>query len=234
MRIDSAARRFLSLELLAGLLVFAAMTLTLGEISEDVVNGEPLTVVDARLSIWLNIHGTAHLTTAMFAITSFGATQTVSCIATVFGLYLIWQRRFYWLAALVSSVGGGMLLNKLLKYVFHRPRPFFDDPLLKLTSYSFPSGHTMMATVLYGLLAAYFFATTKNWRRRVLIILSASLLILLVGFSRIYLGAHYLSDVLGAMAEGLAWLSLCLTVAYSFWRKQSYDAPSTAHSLKGL
>ena len=113
-----------------------------------------------------------------------------------------------------------MLLNRILKYVFQRPRPHFDDPLLSLTSYSFPSGHTMTATVLFGVLAAYFFTTAPDWRRRVVIFFVASFLILLVGFSRIYLGAHYLSDVLGAMAEGLAWLSFCLTVVYSVWRRR--------------
>ncbi|MGH9930880.1 MAG: phosphatase PAP2 family protein, partial [Pyrinomonadaceae bacterium] len=119
------------------------------------------------------------------------------------------------------SVLGGTLLNRLLKYAFHRPRPFLSDPLLTITSYSFPSGHTMAATVLYGVIAAYLLTATPDWRRRALIIFSASFLILLVGFSRMYLGAHYLSDVLGAMAEGLAWLALCLTAVYSVWRQQN-------------
>jgi len=114
-----------------------------------------------------------------------------------------------------------MLLNRILKYVFQRPRPHFDDPLLSLSSYSFPSGHTMTATVVFGVLASYLFTTTQDWRRRALIVCVAGFLILLVGFSRIYLGVHYLSDVLGAMAEGLAWLALCLTVVYSIWRRQS-------------
>jgi undecaprenyl-diphosphatase len=215
----SSVRRFLSLHIIAGVLVFTTMTLTLGEISEDIINREPLTLADARLSVWLHWHRSPALTNAMFVATSLGSTIVVTCIAIALGLNFLWRRRFYWLAALATSVGGGALLNKLLKYIFHRPRPHFDDPILKLTSYSFPSGHTMMATVLYGVVAAYLLAKTQDWRWRALIILSTGLLIALVAFSRMYLGAHYLSDVLGAMAEGLAWMALCLTVVYSIWRR---------------
>jgi membrane-associated phospholipid phosphatase len=197
------------------ILVFGTMTLTLGEISEDVINREPLTVIDAQLGTWLHAHATPSLTSAILVSTSLGSTIVVSCIAVALGLYLLWQRRFYWLGAVLSSVFGGMLLNKILKYVFHRARPQFTDPLLTLNSYSFPSGHTIMATTLYGVLAAYLITRTTDLRRRVLIVLATGFLILLVGFSRMYLGAHYLSDVLAAIAEGLAWLSLCLTVVHS-------------------
>ena len=218
MKQQSYRSGFLGLQFVAGLIIFATMTLTLWGISEAISNHEPLTVADAKFSTWLHSHTLPLLTSAMFVVTCLGSSLFVSCIAVVFGLYLIRRRRLYWLAAFLSSVYGGMLLNRILKYMFQRPRPHFDDPLLSLSSYSFPSGHTMTATVVYGVLAAYFFATTQNWRRRVVIVLVASFLILLVGFSRIYLGVHYLSDVLGAMAEGLAWLALCLTVVYSFWR----------------
>jgi undecaprenyl-diphosphatase len=221
MKKHSYQKGFLGLHLLAGLIIFAAMTFTLGEISEDINKREPLTVADAQLSTWLHSHTLPRLTSAMFVLTYLGSSMVASSVAAVFGLYLIWRRRFYWLAAIVSSVYGGMLLNKILKYAFQRPRPHFDDPLVSLTSYSFPSGHTMTATVLYGVLAAYFFTNTEDWRRRVAIILVAGFLIVLVAFSRVYLGAHYLSDVLGAMAEGMAWLALCLTVVYSFWRQQN-------------
>jgi len=213
--------RFPGLHLAAGIIVFVAMTLTLGEISEGIINREPLTVADARLSVWLHVHTSPLLTSAMRVITFFGSTLGVILFATAFGFYFVWRRRFDWLAALASAVLGGMLLNKILKFAFHRPRPFFTDPLLTLTSFSFPSGHTMNATVLYGVIAAYLFTTTRAWTRRALVIFSASLLVLLVAFSRMYLGAHYLSDVLGAMAEGLAWLTVCLTVVYSIWLRRS-------------
>jgi undecaprenyl-diphosphatase len=204
---------------IAGALVFATMTLTLGEISEDVINREPLTIADVQLTYWLHAHATPRLTGTMLFGTWFGSTLIVSCIAAGFALYLLWRRRFYWAAAALSSVFGGMLLNKILKYVFHRARPQFTNPILSLDSYSFPSGHTMMATVLYGVLAAYLVSETTDPRRRALVVIAASFMIVLVGFSRIYLGAHYLSDVLAAMAEGVAWLSLCLTVVHSVWQR---------------
>jgi len=213
-------KRYLGWHLVIGLLIFASTTLILAEIAEDIINSEPLTIADAKLSIWLHTHASPQLTTAFLVITAFGSTVPVSCIAVAVGLYLLWRRQTYWLAAVWLSVFGGMLLNKLLKYVFHRPRPHFDDPILALTSYSFPSGHTMAATVLYGVLAALLVTKVKRWPLRILIILIAFLVIVLVGFSRMYLGAHYLSDVLGAFAEGLAWLSLCLTAVYSVWRHQ--------------
>lgn len=215
------SKGYLGLHLVIGLLVFAGMTLILGEIAEDIMNSEPLTVADAQLSTWLHTHGSTQLTTALLVVTSLGSTVPVSCIAVAAGLYLLWRRQPYWLAAIWLSVFGGMLLNKLLKYVFHRPRPHFNDPILALTSYSFPSGHTMAATVLYGVLAALLVTKIKRPGFRVLVVLSASFLIALVGFSRMYLGAHYLSDVLGAIAEGLAWLSLCLTAVYSVWRQRN-------------
>jgi membrane-associated phospholipid phosphatase len=202
----------------AGVLVFAIMTLVLAGISEDVVSGRPLTVADVQFSAWLRAHRSPSVTSAMRVVTSLGSTLTVTCVAGVLAVGLVWrQRRPYWFAALVLSVLGGGLLNRLLKEAFHRPRPSFDDPVLIFTGYGFPSGHTMMASVLYGVVAAYLCAHTSDWRRRLLVVASAGLLIALVGFSRIYLGAHYLSDVLAAMAEGLAWLSLCLTAVYSVW-----------------
>lgn len=197
------------------------MTLTLGEIAEDVRNGEPLTFTDVRFSNWLHTNGSAPLTKVMWIITSLHASAVV-CVAAVLVGFVLWRRRErYWVAALWVSVFGGLLLNRTLKLVFHRARPHFDDPLLTLTSYSFPSGHTMIATVFYGALAAFVFAKSKSWPLRIFAAVLAITLIVLVAFSRVYLGAHYLSDVLGAMAEGLAWIALTLTALYYFWNRDT-------------
>ena len=216
---ERSAKQIRALHLIAGLLVFIVMTLTLGEIAEDVQNHEPLTITDVRFSNWLHVHGSSPLTKAMWIVTSLHASVVV-CIAAVLVGFVLWRRRErYWVFALWLSVFGGLLLNKTLKLVFHRARPQFDDPLLTLTSYSFPSGHTMIATVFYGALAAFVFAKSKSWPLRIFAVILAATLIVLVAFSRVYLGAHYLSDVLGAMAEGFAWVALSLTGLYYFWNR---------------
>lgn len=76
----------------------------------------------------------------------------------------------------------------------------------------------LSATVLYGVLAAFIVSRTQAWRWRVFVVLAALFVVVLVAFSRLYLGAHYLSDVLGAWAEGIAWLALCLTGVHTLHR----------------
>lgn len=109
-------------------------------------------------------------------------------------------------------------LNVLMKYAFHRARSSFDNALPALPSYSFPSGHAAGATLFYGVLAAMLVSKIDAWRPRVIIILTAIALILLVALSRVYLGVHYLSDVLGGFAEAMAWLTLCLLGIHTYWQ----------------
>jgi undecaprenyl-diphosphatase len=126
------------------------------------------------------------------------------------------------LLALVLVIPGGMAMDTLLKIAFHRSRPTFNDSIMIFSGYSFPSGHTMAATLLYGVLAVFAVIALKSWRWRVGTVISAIIVVLLVGFSRMYLGAHYLSDVLGAAAAGLAWLVLCLTAVDTLRRYRDH------------
>ena len=183
-----------------------------GSITEDVVDHERMTVIDLQVAAYLHALATPLLTVVMTFISYFGSLVVTGGIAFATGI-ISWRRRQSdRLLALVFTVPGGMLVNVLIKYIVHRPRPFFDNPLLTLTSYSFPSGHAMAATVLYGLLAAFAMQTSKSWRRRVIAVSIAVSLVALVCFSRIYLGVHYLTDVLAGVIEGVVWLVLCLTM----------------------
>lgn len=169
---------------------------------------------------WLHAHATPCVTTAMFMISALGSGRAVTVIALGLALLWVWRRAWERLLVLVLTVPGGALLNALLKHAFRRARPLFDDPLLVLTTYNFPSGHAMAATVLYGLLAVYAVRHLRQRRPRLLVASVAGVLIVLVSFSRLYLGVHYLSDVLGGMAAGVAWLTLCLTAVEAVRRQR--------------
>lgn len=202
------------------LLVLVAATWLFGAIAEDVATHDPLTIIDARFSAWLHARAFEPVTRFMLLVTALHSTLSVT-VMTLAGSTYLWVRRLrIWTLTLMLAVFGGMLLNFLLKIVFVRPRPRFDNPILTLTTYSFPSGHTLMATVFYGTFCALVLSRASRWQWRALAILGAALLILLVGFSRIYLGVHYLSDVAAAIAEGLAWLAFCLIAVEAIRRRQ--------------
>jgi len=202
---------YLGLHVTLGALVLIGTAWLFGGIAEDVITGDPLTVVDAQVATWLHARATPSVVEVTQLITLLGSASVVTVVATATAFLLVRKQRWFSLLAVVLVVAGGAVLNVLLKNIFHRGRPAFDNPIVVLTSYSFPSGHAMSATVLYGILGVLVAQASESWRWRTAALLVAGLLILMVGFSRLALGVHYLSDVLAAMAAGLAWLSICLT-----------------------
>jgi membrane-associated phospholipid phosphatase len=209
---------YLGLHLTLGALTLIGAGWLFGGIAEDVVTGDPLTIVDASVAAWFHARTIPLLTLPMLLITHLHGTWSITVLSLALAIVLIRQRAWYWLQALLLVVPGGMLLNVLTKHAFGRARPDFADPILTLNTYSFPSGHVAAATLLYGLLAAIIVTRIDAWRTRVLVGSLALLLITLVALSRVYLGAHYLSDVLAGFAESTAWLALCLTAMHTLRR----------------
>jgi undecaprenyl-diphosphatase len=189
-------------------------------IAEDVATGDPIVRMDQSIAAWLHGHGGRTLTRFMLGVTHLHSMAGVWAMSLVFAAYLAWKRAWYWLLTLVLTLGGGMLLNTLYKHAFERARPSWDNPLLTLTSYSFPSGHTAGATLFYGLLAAYLVTRSRDPLARTLYVAGAVLMVALVGFSRMYLGVHYLTDVLAAACASGAWLALCLLGVRHFNRRR--------------
>lgn len=220
---------YLGLQLTIGVVLFIAASWLFGGIAEDVMASDPLTVIDGKVSLWLHMHATPGFTRFMLAFTNLHGPLGVSIMALAIGAYLLIRKSWYWLLAFAVVIPGGVLLNVLMKYAFHRVRPSFDDPLLTLTTYSFPSGHASASTLFYGLIAAYLIAHVTTWNKRVLIVFAALIMVTLVGLSRMYLGVHYLSDVLAGMAEGIAWLALCLTAIDTFRLRRAMRPLIPAH-----
>jgi len=177
----------------------------------NVAANAPMALLDAKVGAWLHAHRSNALTEAMLIVTHAHSTIAVTLWSLVFAAVLYRLREGYWILTLALAVGGGMALNELLKHLYERARPHFDDPLFTLSSFSFPSGHTAGATLFYGVLAAFLVSRFPDRRLRAACMAGAALAVLLVGFSRIYLGAHYPSDVLAAVCSSTAWLMLCLS-----------------------
>jgi membrane-associated phospholipid phosphatase len=201
------------LQLTVGVLLLLGATSLFGVVAGEVLTDDHPTLTDVQVSVWLQAHHWQALIVLLLFITRVHSVAGVSVLTIAFWLYLRRQGQRGWLIILPITVFGGMLLNVLLKSLFHQGRPVFEDPVLAFSGYGFPSGHTMAATCFYGAVAAFVTSRTRVWSGQVLVLTLAGFMILLVGFSRVYLGAHYLSDVLGAMMEGLAWVALCLTAA---------------------
>jgi membrane protein DedA with SNARE-associated domain/membrane-associated phospholipid phosphatase len=219
-------RGYFGAQMTAGVLILMGASWLFGGISEDVVTGDPLTIVDLTVAEWFHAHATPLLTHFMLIFTNLHGVTAISSYAAVLALYLVWKRDWYWLGCLGATVPGGMLLNVLMKFAFHRSRPSFIDPLLTLPTYSFPSGHVAGTALFYGVLGAMLVSKIAVWHWRVFIALTAIALVAMVALSRVYLGVHYLSDVLAAFAEAVTWLSLCLMGIHTFWQHRAkYTRP---------
>jgi membrane-associated phospholipid phosphatase len=214
---------YLGLHLTIRLLVILAAGWWFADIAEDMSRNAATRLFDERVASWFHEHATPASTQIARFVTFFGSVGFVAGASTCLALVLTVRKSWSQLLALLLAVGGGSLVNILLKHFFHRQRPVLENPLVTLSSYGFPSGHTMGATLFYGLLALFFAQSVGNWRWRPLTFCIAALVVALVGVSRIYLGAHYFTDVIGAIAVGLAWLAFCWTGVETLrkWRSRS-------------
>jgi undecaprenyl-diphosphatase len=164
--------------------------------------------MDFDLWIRSKVHSwaTPLLTDVLLAITMLGSEWVMLPLGTVvvWRLTTVGRRRQ---AILLAAGGlGAELVSSLLKLVFHRPRPAVFFGLTPAENYSFPSGHAFVATAFYGLLAVILMEAYP--RKRALILAITAPIVLLIGFSRIYLGYHYPSDVLGGWTCAAVWLAL--------------------------
>ena len=223
-------RAFLQARLVTAVLAVAATLLLFALIAYEVTTHGALVRLDQQLADWFNLHAFSPLTELLLGYTHLHGTIGVLAMGALLLWQMVRERQWHWAVDLVLVLPGGMLLNFGLKHVFTRLRPHFNDPILVLHSYSFPSGHTIGATLLYAMLAAYLLHQpalagrigerlhTGTRGTQAAIVCTALLLVLLTAFSRVYLGAHFLSDVLGAMLLGTAWFALCTTAVFTVHR----------------
>ncbi len=158
----------------------------------------------------------------MLFVTYLGKGETVTLAIVLLSILLVLINRRHHILAFVVSAGGGELFVSLMKHLTHRNRPPIGSALYVESGYSFPSGHTFVAVAFYGLLTYFLMLRFRGKWKKFLIFWVGTVLILAIGYSRIYLGVHWFSDVIGSYALGLAWVSVVITAIE--YRKKSRTA----------
>ncbi len=196
-----------------GITIAVVGLLLFGLIAFNVRTNGPLTADDQPIAQGLYaraIHDPGFVVQAMRTTASFGR-EVLIVLFVVLGLYWLSQRYWRMLAMLVIGAGGGEFWFEILSRLFNRHRPVLPHPLDPLSVPGFPSGHTMDSVLFYGLFAYLLmpYLPSRGWR--IFAFVDAILLAGIIGFARLFLGDHYLTDVLGGYCFGLAWGGLVYT-----------------------
>ena len=195
--------------LIAGALVGIAGTVGFAKLAEVVREGYTQPFDDAVLR-WLGAHHTPLLTTIMTEVTPLGTGIVVLTVVGVTTAFLWHTEHKHSARMLLAATAGNILLNNILKLFFDRERPSIFEWGTHAASSSFPSGHAMSATVVYGTVAYLLARLQKHAWSRTITLLLAVIMIVLICLTRLYLGVHYPSDVLGGIIIGLAWSGFCM------------------------
>ncbi|PZQ88711.1 MAG: acid phosphatase [Leifsonia xyli] len=157
--------------------------------------------------------GPAWLEQVMVDFTSLGGTAVLTLMTTLVATYLFLSDRHRAAWLVVAAVTGGSVISTVLKFGYARPRPELVGHLTSFSSFSFPSGHSLVGTVAYLTLGALVSSVEPRPKVRTFVLGAAILVTLLIGLSRVYTGVHYPTDVLAGWSIGATWALLCLGVA---------------------
>ena len=195
--------------LVVGALIAVLGTLAFAQLG-DVVRQGRTQAFDTAVLRWIGERHTPFFTTIMNEITPLGTGVVVLMVVGVAAAFLWRTEHKHSARLLLAATAGSILLNNVLKLYFDRPRPEVFERLTHAASSSFPSGHAMSATVVYGTVGYLLARLQKSAWARTVTLLFAITMIVLICFTRLYLGVHYPSDVLAGIIIGLAWSGFCM------------------------
>jgi undecaprenyl-diphosphatase len=222
--------------LLASGLTIAVLLFAFGILAQEVSEREPLAFDQSVMLALRNPAdpsvpiGPAWFQEMARDITSLGSTVVLGIITFAIVGYLFLARAPATAWLMLAAVLGGVALNNALKFVFARPRPDFVTHAARVFTSSFPSGHATLSAITYLTMGALLARLHASLATRIYLISVALILILLIGMSRIYLGVHYPTDVLGGWCVGAAWAMGCWLLMTWLQRRgrvdpMTYSAP---------
>ncbi|MGG1573129.1 phosphatase PAP2 family protein [Fictibacillus sp. NRS-1165] len=195
--------------LLIGFILAATAIYIFASLSEELIEKEPFTF-DPVIIHAVRSFSSPGLDRVMLFFTEIGSTLALGILVVAGMLWLGFKRQNLWgMVFFLLTVGGGGILNLLLKNAFQRKRPN-ADPLVEALGFSFPSGHAMGSMVYYGFLGYLVVRSKRKSLRKAFWTLLFAVAIIGIGISRIYLGVHYPSDIIAGYSAGMVWLLLCI------------------------
>ncbi|GAA2004426.1 phosphatase PAP2 family protein [Nakamurella flavida] len=197
--------------------VLAVIAVSVGALADQVAEGDGLTSFDRPVWQWFVDHRTGFLTGVARTVTTVGSTLSMGVLAGV-TVIVLWVRGRRPDAVVIAVVAlGAGLLVRVGKTIVGRVRPPVAERLVDETNQSFPSGHSLASMAILGVLVIVLVRLIPSPAGRIAVRVVAVLFIALIGLSRLYLGVHWSTDVLGGWLTGAGWLVLCLTVR-RLWR----------------
>lgn len=186
----------------------------MAKIMESVLKGGRVHGLDIAVGYFFEKFQSPFLTDVFVAITSLATPTSLTIVGCALAAYFVYRRRWYFLALLPSSLLAGVISFSVLKKLMHVPRPLFA--MVATADFSFPSGHAVVAVIFFGLIAYFFKDSIRSvvWRR--IYIFACVLLAVAVCVSRLYLNAHWLSDILAGVALGVFWITLFIILFHFF------------------
>lgn len=205
---------YLLIRLAAGFVLLVAGASLFAGIAEELGDGARAGQLDQVFSDAVRQHTPGWAVQAFAGITRLGDTATLAVVGVVVAIALLLRGQRWLALAWALAVCGNALLNTTLKAVFARTRPLHEGGLVQADGWSFPSGHSSGAVVLYGMLAYVLLRSLPPalaWRASLPLVLLATATAFSVGCSRIFLQVHFATDVLAGFASGTAWLAVCIS-----------------------
>ena len=215
-RLDPAQRYGLRLTLFTVALVLIGVPF--GFLTDQVLREGPFIEIDTWAANTLHevVRESDLLVSVLQAVSFTGKPIFFVIVCVPIGLFLLWRGHFHLTMYLAVSTILGGIIDTIVKVAVDRDRPSLEDPVATAFGNSFPSGHSMMSLVTFGALLLIFLPVMR--RHRVTALVVVGLWVLAIGFTRLALGVHYISDVLGGWVLGAAWLALS-TAAFEIWRE---------------
>ena len=214
---------YLGLNLTLGLGLSFVLLLVFAAIAQSVLSQSAIVRFDLDLAETLHAGATPAGVAFWYSLTRLGTLPACAVLGAPFVLWYASRQGWLPLAGWLAALSGSEVLAWALKHVVHRERPIFVLTYASEGTYSFPSSHVLGALVGYGLIVYFVVCLTPSRLWRSLAALVAAGLVLVVGYSRLYLGLHFFSDVIGGLAAGAVWLTACVTALEVARRKQEVE-----------